>query len=272
MPNPVSMSDAEAKAEYDSIQREIAESKGHKVEDPVGDEPKEGEGEPGDDKDPKVDPPAADPVDVDPKDPEPKDDRIPLKKFLDTKNTLESEKADLKATVEKLTADLQRATTSKGMSEKIKVFSEKHGMEQAAALDLVQLVLDEVKPTEATQKIEHFIKKQETDEKFEHELSALLADSPEALERANEIRALAFEEGNLDKSLYEIYHRFVKPTEKKKTGESSRVARPVVRTGFDIKSVMDKVAANTPGALNGLTDEQVDQVFAAMEKTGSRYK
>ena len=268
------MSEEEAKKEHDDIQAEIARERGEKREAPKeeeAEEEKRDEGEAGDVTDPEEkDPPEADSEGVDPKD-EPRDDRVPLKKFQETKKNLEGEKAELQSKVVELTEALKKATTSKGMSDKIKSFSEKHGMEEAAALDLVQLVLDEVKPSEATQKIEHFIKKQEIDEKFQSELDAFIAENPEAADRADEIRAKAFEEGNLDKSLFEVFHRFVKPTEKKKTGESSRNTRTPGKVGFDVNKVIEDAKANKPGALKGLTNEQLDQVFEEMDKTGSRY-
>ena len=267
------MSDAEAKAEHDDIQAEIAREKGIAVEKPAeaaevpakGDEPENDE-VPADEAEelPEEEKPDVDPA-IPPK------DFVPLRKFQDTKKTLEDKVGTLESKVQQLTQDLATATTSKDMQAEIKAFSEKHGMAEDAALDLVQLVLDKVKPTEALSKVENFIKKQEIDEKFQSEFDSFVAESPEAADRANEIKALAFKEEYASMSLYEIFHRFVKPTEKKKTGESSRTTRAAVRTGFDPKAVIEKLKANTPGAMDGLTPEQQDQVFETMEKTGSRY-
>lgn len=263
------MTEEEAKKEHDEIQAEIAKSKGQ------GEPEKKPEEDKGDEPDVTEDPEEVDPADkgeegVEPKKPE-TDDSIPLPKYMQLKNDSAKEKAELETKVSDLTEALKKATTSKGMDEKINKIAETHGMPAEAVRDLAQMILDEVKPAETNKAVEAFIRKQEADEKFQAEFAQLVEDVPGATDRLDEIRAKAFEEGNLDKSLFEIYHRLDKPAGKKKTGESSRPSRVAATAGFDPKKVIEKLNSGASGALEGLTPEQQDQVFALMEKSGSRY-
>lgn len=273
MPN-VEMSQKEAEEEVRSINEEIAKEKGISPE-----PPKKDEGEPAGPEAPldeNLEEPSIPPERkvIEPTNRE-RDDRIPLSKYQETKKALEEEKASLSAKVEQLTADLVKATTSQAMGDRLKKFSETHGISEDAARDMVQIVLDEVKPKAddtTTKKVELFIKKQEAEEKFQGELAHLFQEVPEAAEYAAEIRTQAFASGNLERSLYEIFHRFVKTdtTERKKTGETSRPSRGN-QTGFDVKKVIEKINSGAAKPFEGLTSEQTDQVFSYMEKTGSRY-
>lgn len=273
------MSDEEAKAEVESIQAEIAKSRGEDtpedkkpVDDVVVDEEDKGDENADDDKHPddKEDAPDEDDKGNEPKKPK-TDDRVPLPKFMQLKKDSENEIAQANAKITELTDALRKATSSKGMEDKIAKFSETSGMPVESVRELAQIILDEVKPAETNKRIEDFIKKQEADQKFDNEFAELLEDVPGAADRLDEIKAKAFEEGNLSKSLFEIYHRLEKPADKKKTGESSRPSRVAATVGFDVKKVIETLKNDVPGALKDLTPEQQDQVFEHMNKTGSRY-
>lgn len=281
------LSDEDAEKEYQEIQAEIAKEKG---QDPDKKDPEEegehkepeDQDEPGedDDKSKRTEhQPREKSQDVDP-DKEPEDgkkDMVPLSKYQDTKKTLEGENATLQSEVERLTLELNQSNTKKAIGDKVKAYAEKHGMSEEAALDLVMLVKGENALDADTkvviEKSQNLIKKQEAEEKFNQELADFINEFPEAADQKDVLRAKAFEKDNLNRSLFEIYHRFAKPEEsapKKKTGEASRPARSTVQT-FDVKTVAERVSKGVAKPFDGLSEAQVDEVFDYMEKHGSRY-
>lgn len=286
----INMSDEEAKKEYDDIQAEIAKEKGinpEKKEDPEKEEEKSEPAESEEDAADKAEDrpqqkreplPEDGDEDIDLED-EPKDNRkVPLSKYQDTKKALEAEKAGLQSQVEKLTADLNREKTAKGISDKVKTYAEKHGMAEDAVLDLVQLVKGESELDKDTKSVIEksalALKKAEAEEKFQTELSQFIAENPDAKGHEAELRAKAFEKGNLDKSLFEIFVRNFKtdaPIERKKTGEVSRTVSRTNTTVFNPQKIIEKVESGAAKPFEGLTDTQIDEVFELMEKTGSRY-
>ncbi len=292
------MSEADAKKEHDDIQREIAESKGIKVDpkDEVPPDEEKGEDEePGEVKEPKVTPKSKedddtedDDADDEGEDVDPADDsEKPRKKSLlgklqhekHLRQTAEADAAKAKADLAKLTEDLRRTKTADAMKDKVKAYAEKHGMSEEAAMDLVLLTQDVNKPDESTrsvlEKSKALIQKDEASKAFETELSSLIGEIPEAADLREKIQAEAYKPENLTKSLFEIYHRLNRAPviPKKKTGEASRGApgRETNANTFDVKAVAAKVESGQQGALNGLSGEEVDKVFALLEKKGSRY-
>jgi hypothetical protein len=286
------MTEEEAQKEYEDIQAEIARGKGQpsQKKDPeekvtTEDEPDAGKGadDKGDDDDKSRNPdrrevpPKSDDPGIEPDDADKGKQTVPLSKYQETKKTLEGEKATLATKVEELTAELNKAKTAGQIGDKVKSFSDKHGIAEEAVLDLVQLVRGESEldpgTKEVIKKAEISLKKQEAEDKFSQELAGFFADTPEAKDYEAEMRAKAFEKGNLDKSLFEIFHRFVKPADgqpKKKTGEANRGATRQTTTTFDPAKTAEGLEKGTI-KINSLTTEQQDQVFDYMEKTGSRY-
>lgn len=281
------MSDEEARLEVEDIKATIAKEKGFdpEKEDP---EKKEDAEEPdhqdeddnaNDDKSKqeRQDPADVGEKDVDPESPKTRGETVPLSKFQETKKTLEAKAQDLQSQVETLTEQLNRDNTEKSIGDKVKKFAEKTGMDESAVLDLVAMVRGESaldKDTkEVIEKSALALKKAEAQEQFDSEISAFLAEFPDAADHERELRTKALEKGNLDKSLFEVFNRFVKPdiTTKKKTGESGRGSSRSSAPTFDLQKVIEKVSNGTPKPFEGLTKEQEDQVFDYMEKTGSRY-
>jgi hypothetical protein len=280
-----SMSDAEAQKEVEDIQAEIAKERG---EDPS--QKKEDTNEPGDheaEKDSKDETKEDDTTSTDEEDEviEPRtalkdDQKVPLSKYQDTKKGLETKLSEKDVEIARLTEELNTSKTSKAIGDKVKAYAEKHSMDESAVLDMVQLIRGENElDTSTKQVIEKsalLIKKQEALDKFQSELNDFITEFPDAAEKAAEIQKLAFAKDNLNKPLYEIYHRFVKTGETvatpgKKTGEVSRgVSRTTVQK-FDVTKVVEKINAGTAKPFEGLNDTQIDEVFAHMEKTGSRY-
>lgn len=298
------MTEDEAQKEVDEINADIARSKGIDPEtgeklgapkDPA--EPKEEEEETEPDADPKKPKREAPEKESDAEDEEDEDldedededdspkkrtaDRIPLKKFQQYKAKSREEIAGMKNQIDDLTSKLSEATTKKEIGGEIKAFAEKFDMPEEAVSELILLAAKATKGTatldpdtlKAVKEAQVIGKKQEAEKAFEAEFSDLIKDNPDAEEARAQIRKEAYKDGNLDKSLFEIYHRFVKPevVPKKKTGEASRGAnRDGVKT-IDFAKIAEDVRNNVPGALANLSGEQQDKLFEWMETNGSRY-
>lgn len=290
----VSLSEEEAKKEHDDIQAEIARSKGIKPE--GDDDPSEDKGkdvEPGksdDEVDPKKEDPTKDEEDLDPEDVDPEEEEIPktrkpslLGKYQNEKKDREAAQArvaELEQSVAKLTDDLNRTKTADQLKDKVKAYAEKHGMSEEAAMDLVLLAKEGLQPDSETKSIlqesKVLIQKNKANQDFESEFSKLIVELPEAEQVRDKIRQAAFKDENLSRSLFEIFHRLQRDTTpaKKKTGEAPRgaIGRDATVKTFDVKAVAEKVKSGQSGSLQGLSGEQQDEVFAYLDKEGSRYQ
>lgn len=292
------MTDEEAKKEHDEIQAEIAKEKGIKIDEPAEEEKpddKEEEEPAAEDKDDetkseKEEEEIADEVDTDEEDGEEKPDpirkpRTLLAKLQETKRAArEAEEAKDKKIAE-LQAIVDEGKTAKAMETEIKEYAEKYGMPEEQVRDQFAILTKafgksakpETNPT--LEKASVLIQKQEAKEAFDAEFSDLVGEFPETKDLRAKIQAEAYKPENLNKSLYEIYNRHVKPAVvvKKKTGEGARGGGG--RSGDsaaggepDFAKIAENVKNNVPGALKDLSGEQQDKLFDWMSKQGSRYK
>lgn len=289
------MSDEEANQEHDDIQREIAKGKGQTaaVDDkPEPKEEKEEEKEPApkesEDK-PQEEEKPEDSKEGDEKEPEVPTTRtarhIPLSKYQELKKELRDTTAAKDTEITQLKRDLESAKTNKDLGTVVKTFAEKHNVSEDFAKDMLDMAKAAMpKPDESQsqvlKKAELLIKKQEATEAFNNEIAGLIKDVPDAANFKDKIREEAFKEGNLDKSLFEVFHRFVKPKDDadaeppKKRGAEVTRGPSSVRNGppaFDPKKVAEDLRNNVPNVLSKLSDKQIDEVFDHMEKNGSRY-
>lgn len=282
------MTEAEAKAEHDAIQAEIAKEKGYEAEEAAPEKEEEVD-EPADDTELEDEPtgkperkvrealPEDEDEGIDPESESKNDRKIPLSKYQATKKKLETENLEKAAEIERLTTELNKQKTDKTVSEKVKAYAEKTGQSEEDILDLVQLIrgdnaLDK-ETREVIQQSAIALKKQAALDAFQSEVDTFVEEFPEAAGHEADFRKLAFEKENLGKSLYEIYHRQIKsdPAPKKKTGEVSRGATRQTGTAFDVDKIIAKAESGASKPFDGLSDAQIDEVFAKMEKTGSRY-
>lgn len=274
------LSEAEAKKEYEDIQAELAAAnegeKPKEEEKPIPDEPEENPN-PKEEKDEPEDQPeeAEKPVEVKQR----RGEMVPLSKYQTVKKESEDALKGKDEVIANLTAELNKSKTQKEMGTVVKQFAEKHGVTEDFVLEMADMLKGQsaLDPdTAATlKKSQAFIAKQEAEEAFQSEFQGLVADYPEAAERMQEVRTQAYKDGNLNKSLFEIYTRYVKPADpvRKKTGETTtRSGRDNAGDKFDLQKTADRVYKQEPGALKGLTDEQTDAVFDHIAKNGSRYK
>lgn len=287
----------EDKKEYEEIQAEIAASKGLK---PDG-TPLNKEGDQNEDDKEEVETKTDEDDQKDDKDPEDDDseeedkvddtkvrnpqNRIPLSKLQDFKAKSREEKAALitqlsekDTEIETLKRKLETTTSSEDRKKKVDAYVEKHGGDPEMVQDLLDLIpTPAIDPslTESAKLIQVEAKKIEAQKAFDNEFASLLDDTPDAAEFRDQIRKEAYKEENLNKSLYEVFNRFVKPNAKPKVkgGESSRPNNRVATTdtGNDIDKIIERVEKGESGALNGLSDDVLDKVFDRMEKKGSRY-
>lgn len=280
------LSEEEARKEVESINAEIAKAKGIDLEEK--NEPEKKTSEPADQEEPKEesedDLDQDDEEDVDPTKRTGNDQRMSVSRHLAQKAKIEAkaaeaeaEKETLAAKVKELTDELSKLKTSQAVGSKIKEFSEKHGMDEAAATDLVQIVMEQVKPADRSaqdDRLARLLQKQDAEDAFAGELSSLFQTEPDAADHVAKIRAEAYKKENINLSLYEVYNRFVKPTitEKRKGGEVSRgTSRQNASKSFDPADVAKRIEGGEAGLLKTLTAEEQDKLFTYMEKTGSRY-
>lgn len=287
------MSDEEAKKEHEDIQREIAKGKGltAAIDDPKDD--KDGEEKEPVSKEEKA-PDAPEPKDSeegkDEEDdvvvpPTRTDRRIPLAKYQELKKELRETTEAKDGEIVQLRKDLEAAKSNKEIGSVVKEFAEKHNVSEEFAKDMLDMAKAAMPKSDPSReavisKAEVFIKKQEANEAFENEFSTLLKDVPDAADLKAKIRLEAFKESNLDKSLFEVFHRFVKPTLNADDAPPAKRGAEVTRgpsstrngpPAFDPKRVAEDIKNNVPGAMSKLSDKQVDEVFDYMEKNGSRY-
>lgn len=300
------LSEEEAKKELDEINADIAKSKGldpetgkpvekDKVDETI--ERKEEEKEPKDEDEDKDDDESDEDKDDDDADDktaeEDEDDSTPppvrkprslLAKLQETKR-IAREQTEANEAKDKKIAELQaivdEGKTLKAVETDIKEYAEKYGISEEQVRDQFK-IMEKVAPkskTEANPTLEKaaiLIQKQEAKEAFENEFSELLTEFPETKDLKDKIQKEAYKKENLNKSLYEIYQRHVKPTitVKKKTGETGRSGqgRGDSNVAPDFAKIAENVKNNVPGALKDLSGEQQDKLFEWMEKNGSRYK
>lgn len=285
------MTDEEAKKEHDEIQAQIAKEKGEKdapvleTEAPPPDKLDEKTIEPQEDKDVKnkdvpEDTEGDEADDSDLVDPEKKTSRrIPLSKFQDLKKKSKGQIEALEKQVAELSSKLDSKSTEKSISEKVKTLSEQTGISEEALLQIIQVGKESAqidpKTLETIKSLE--IKAQKDDARASHEaeIQAFITEFPEAKDSVTDLRKKSLEDSNLNKTLYEVYHRYVKTpeitVEKKITGERSRGGRDITPAGINFQKIADDVKNNVPNTLGKLTPEQQDQFFTWAEKTGSRY-
>jgi hypothetical protein len=282
------MSDAEAKKEYEEIQAELAGKKGETIIEPEEIEKeveKEEEKEPEEKDEDTDDDKSKDQIEEDEESEEldstllTRKPRTLLAKLQETKRIAKEEAEKKDREIADLRTKLETRETAEKMADDIKKYAEKHGKSEEEVMDLVAMMQkgmtkdDKAKPI--IEKAEVLLKKEEAKEAFENEFSGLLEEFPETKDVKDAIRKEAYKEKNLDKSLYEIYLRYVKPIviPKRKTGESSRGGqdRGNSKGEIDFAKIAENVKNNIPGALKDLTGEQQDKLFDWMQKNGSRY-
>lgn len=213
---------------------------------------------------------------------ESEDDRpsrtVPLSKYQKTKKDAADKIEALTTKLTEATSALEKEKLEGSIKAKIKTFAEKHGYTEEEAADLLGIVKDLAVDPTLKGKLdiaEASAKKQEAIAAYNSDFARLVKRFPEAAAHADEIKEKAYEDGNLSKSLFEIYADQILPELKprRKTGEVTRKAgnTRVTTSSFDINKVAAAVKAGTVGALEGLTDKQLDDVFAKLDKEGSRY-
>lgn len=285
------MTDAEAEAERKSIEDELATEKGidPKTGKPIAKEPvaqeeeepvKEPEEKPKEEED-------GEPAKEEKSDEEEADEGqkpakertqryIPLPKFQELKKSA----AEKDAEIARLKGEIDRSNTEKARDAKIKAYAEKHSMTEEAVRDLFAINEPEKPQEPAKPAVEPAVdktadqKKQEAETAYTTELAGLLEEVPEAKGHEDEIRKAAFKKGNETKSLYEIFHREIKPSiiPKKKTGEQSRgAAGRESDKAPDFEKIQSDLASGKTGVLDKLSGEEQDKYFAWIEKKGSRY-
>lgn len=296
------MTDEEAKKEHDDIVKEIAREKGITIdEDEDEKKDKEGDENDNDEKEEKEEkePDAAeeeesedeedelddeDEVDEEDEDSKPTPVRKPkslLAKLQETKRKAREESAEKDKKIAELSLMVEEGKTAKAMEDDIKEYAEKFGMPVEQVKDQFSILSkhfakskNEANPV--LDKAAILIQKSEAKEAFENEFSDLTTEFPETKGLKEKIKAEAYKDSNLNKSLYEIYLRHVKPTitVKKKTGEGSRGGAgrgEAANAPLDFNKIAENVRNNVPNALKGLSGEDQDKLFAWMEKSGSRY-
>ena len=288
------MTDEEAKQEHDDIQAELAKKHGveakpeEKPEDEdvekeeaveeeheTKDEPDEPEKE--DEDEPKAKKDKEDKDLVDPEDP--KSSRyMPISKYQDLKREDREIIAAKDKKIQELSDELNKAKTVSAIGDKVKTFAEKHGVTEEMAIDLVTLVKGEnaldPKTQEILQKTEARFKKEELTEAFENEFADLVKETPEAASLKETLKAKAYEKDNLNRSLYEIFHRQLKTApEKKKTAESTRASSGRENgKSLDFNKIAEDIKNNVSGALGKLSGEDQDRFFDWAEQNSSRYQ
>lgn len=281
----------EADAEVKSINEEIAREKGinppekkaddtPKEEEPAEEKPTEDPKKPEEGKKPE-DGDEDDDEGDDSDDDEDEDDKGPKKRHVSLrKYTKLTEKLnDKDATIAKLTADLNKATTTSGAKEKVRAFAEKHGWSEEQVVEFLDLTKSEsaLDPDvlETIKESKQLVEKAKAEKAFNSEVAELISEFPEAKDVVDLLKKEAFKKENLERSLYEVFVRFVKPTlapPPHKGAESTRANRTTTASkDFDPAKIAERVKAGENGLLNGLTGDQQDKVFEFMEKSGSRY-
>ncbi len=290
----MAISEDDAKKEHDSIQEEIAKEHGDDTK--LDDDNLDDEGDELDDKKKK----SEDDLDSDDDEDEDAEDddsdegaksrkpptregrAVPVAKYQELKRTSrEKLNAANDALSEKdrkiaeLNEKLAATQTTDEMKKKVKDYAEKHGKTEEEVIELLQLLPKATLDPEtkaAERRVQLQAKKAEAEEAYQNELQELLRETPEAKDQAEAIRKAAFKDKNLTKSLYEIFHREIKPgLTSKKTAETSRPSRRDNAGEPDYKKIMEDLNKNVPGAMDGLTEKQLDTLFDLMDKTGSRY-
>lgn len=278
------MTDEEAKAEHDAIQAELAKEHGHTDEVETELKPgDEGYVEPEEVKTDEAESDEDEDEEVEEEEELPKKGRsVPISKYQTLKKTSQEKIAEAlnkaeaaEAEAAKWKAKVDNSASTEEQDKKIAAYADKHGKTVEEVRELFDLIptphVDpEAKAAEA--RIKLMAKKAEAEEAFETEYAKLVGEVPEAAKARDKIRAAAFKEENLDKSLYEVFHRSIKPeTTVIKTGETSRPARRENAGEPDYKKVMEDIKKNVPDAMKGLSDKQLDTLFDLMDKEGSRY-
>ncbi len=204
-----------------------------------------------------------------------------LAKLQETKRVAREEAEAKDKKIAELQAIVDESKNLKAADTEIKDYAEKYGMSEEQVRDQFK-ILEKFIPKQKTEanpildKAAILIQKQEAKEAFEKEFSELLTDFPETRDLREKIQKEAYKPENLQKTLYEVYQRYVKPsvTIKKKTGESTRTGgRDGGDAGTpDFAKIAENLKNSVPNALKGLSGEQQDKLFDWMEKQGSRYK
>ncbi len=204
-----------------------------------------------------------------------------LAKLQETKRIAREEAEAKDKKIAELQAIVDEGKNLKAADTEIKDYAEKYGMSEEQVRDQFK-ILEKFIPKQKTEanpildKAAILIQKQEAKEAFEKEFSELLTDFPETRDLREKIQKEAYKPENLQKTLYEVYQRYVKPsvTIKKKTGESTRTGgRDGGDAGTpDFAKIAENLKNSVPNALKGLSGEQQDKLFDWMEKQGSRYK
>lgn len=289
-------SEASLKEEFDDIQNEIAAQKGDKsnqdgkeksddstdgASDKEADEEDKGtdNASKDSDKDQTSKDDDDDKAQDDEEEPPHRERGVPPRKFQNLKRILKETTEAKDGEIARLTQELEAAKGSKETDASIKEFADKHSMSEEMVADLIKIAKGKT-PTldsatlESVKKAELFAKKQEAIEAFENEFSDLVKELPDAAAHADLIRKEAYKESNLNRSLYEIFNRFVKPnvSQTRKTGETTRGPSGVRgNKTFNVEGVAAKIKSGAAGAFDGLTGDQIDAVFEHMDKTGSRF-
>lgn len=283
----------EAKAEVDSINAEIAKSKG--IDPATGKsatEPKDPEPsktvediEPaGDDK--QIDPEKDNKADPEPDDEDkeivtPKPRRqsrvVPISKYQELTTIL----GQKDTRIAELEGKLSAHDTAVQRADKLKKFVEVSGMSEEASAILfdtfgnVKAPALDAESKEVIDQAKIAIKKQEAEEAFKTEFDGLLKHYPDAEEKYDAVRAAAFKPENLNKSIYEVYLEDIDPEPKapRRGAEPARGGgRRETNAGKpDYAQLARDVQANKPDVVKSLTLEQQDEFFDYLEKNGSRY-
>jgi len=258
--------DEDAKSKKKPAKKPGAGDAGQKGED--GDDEDEEEEDDADDDDDEDDPKLKDGKERKPK-------FVPLakhkKKIDNLKSRQATELAAAKADYEtRLAAASKSASKGEDVDDEVAAIAAEHGIPEESLSKIVELTAKKLSGAGLTDAQKRQLARLEEDDNdrvqeqgFQKELKALSKEDQAIKEHEEELREMAFSEEYGGLSLYEIFHRHLKPTlqPKKKTAEGSRGGARSTGTTYT-----DQEIAADPALQEGLSDEEFDAWTERMAK------
>lgn len=197
---------------------------------------------------------------------------VPLKKLTKQKDKYEAQIAELKGqltsqptqAVEKLQADVQKASTSKEQSDLVKSYATQHNLDPNIVGDLVEVIksqvglpqedLDSIKATkDRLAQIEARENEQKQLAEFDRDFDKLVKNYPDVESKKDQLKELAFSEDYLKLSLEKIVlaEQDTFLVERKKSAEPGRGGNKASGVAFD--------RVLSPQEMNDLSDADFDK-------------